>query len=69
MKAVSKNISASLRGQSSGGRAAPAIKTGKPGGKLSMTVPGEGGIEAAPGPVNERSAVHYADAMSKQTGR
>lgn len=66
MKTPSRNVSASLRGQNSGpGRDAPSIKVGRPRGHLSMTVPGEGCVEAPPGPVNPRSAVHYGDAMMK----
>lgn len=69
MKSPSKNMTRSIAGQSSPGRSAPAIRTGRPSGKPSMIVPGEGNTERAPGMVDERSAVHYADVMSRQTGR
>jgi len=69
MKAPSKNISRSLDGQRIPARSAPPIRTNRLGGTPTMTVPGEGNVPRAPGPVDERSAVHYADAMARQTGR
>ncbi len=68
MKAPSPNISASLRSQSEGGRTPSEPKFGrlKPAVSVSMTVPGQGGIEAPPGHdsrqgVDDRSARSYAN--------
>lgn len=69
MKPVSQNMSQSLRGQTGAGREAPPIKVSRPAGRLSMTVPGEGGVESAPGAVDPRSAYHFADAMNKVHGK
>jgi hypothetical protein len=65
MKSPSKNVSKSLRGQKTPGLMGgegievSGLKKGS-----SMTVPGEGGVEVAPGMQTsgrqERSAVNYA---------
>lgn len=69
MKPVSKNISASLRGQREAGRSAisPTVSGTTKG--VSMTVPGEGGSECPPGAqMQDRSAAKYADAVSPKFG-
>lgn len=62
-KAPAKNISKSLRGQRSGGRSAETVSVAEPSGRPSMTAPGEGGVEEAPGTNRnqggDRSAQHY----------
>lgn len=63
MKAVSKDITASLRGQTSPGRGPEMIETSTVKSKPSMTVPGTGGVEDQPAPRHERSAAHYVDPM------
>lgn len=60
MKAPSKNVTASLKGQSPGGRGGEKVVVSGLSKGVSMTVPGEGGVETAPGMVKEASAVHYA---------
>lgn len=65
MKSPSKNISGSLRGQSSPGRGAESIAvTGLSKGQ-SMTVPGDGSVETPPGKRLERSAAEYAEPAGK----
>jgi hypothetical protein len=68
MKSPSKSIAQSLRGQTPAGRHPGPVKVCRPTGKLSMIASGEGCVVPAPGMVDDRSAVHYADAMAKQTG-
>lgn len=70
MKAPSKNVSKSLRGQNPPGLTGgnnievSGLKKGS-----SMTVPGEGGVEAAPGQQTngrqERSASNYAEPCNR----
>jgi hypothetical protein len=65
MKAPSKNISASLRGQKEAGRSPIAPQKGslKSANAVSMIVPGEGSVEAPPHKdMQNRSAAAYADA-------
>ena len=69
MKSPSKNISASLRGQSVKGRGNEKISVTRQSGKPSMTVPGEGNVEMPPGSRHERSAAHYTDPMSRFGGK
>jgi len=62
MKAPSRNITKSLKGQrppASGGEKVEVsgLKKG-----VSMTVPGEGDVEPQPTVMHERSAAHYAEA-------
>lgn len=67
MKAVSKNITASLKGQTTGGRSAePVSVTGLQKG-VSMTVPGTGDVQTAPGMLRDqdRSAVNFAEPMNR----
>lgn len=69
MKAPSKNVSASLRGQRIAGRGQESISVTKQSGRPSMTVPGEGGVERPPGAMHERSAAKYTDPMSRFGGK
>ena len=65
MKAPSKDISASLRSQKVAGRSpvTPQRTSLKPASAISMTVPGDGGVEAPPHrDMQDRSASRYADA-------
>ena len=72
IKSPSKNVSASLRSQKEAGRAPinPSVSGMKKG--VSMTVPGEGGVEepagAGRGAQAGRSAAVYADAVSGKFG-
>lgn len=72
MKRPSRDISASLAGQKTGGRSPETVETSmqKPG--LSMEVPGTGKVAAAPGTNRnqggERSAQHYVGPQSKFGG-
>jgi hypothetical protein len=72
MKSPSKNVSASLHSQKEAGRSAikPTVSGLKKG--VSMTVPGEGGVEkpagAGRGSQAGRSAAVYADAVSSKFG-
>jgi hypothetical protein len=68
MKAPSKNIMASLRGQSPGGREAGTISVSKQTRASMSPIPGEAGVESPPGMVNDRSAQCFADAMTKIVG-
>jgi len=71
MKPPSKNVSASLRGQTTGGRAgeAPQVSGMKPG--PTMTVPGDGKVEMAPGTPKEasRSAANFCEPQSRFGGK
>lgn len=71
MKAPSKNISASLRGQSGKGRGAEPVKVSgmKNSAQPSMTAPGQGGIERAPGAIHERSAANFTGPQSRFGGK
>lgn len=71
MKAPSKNVSQSLRGQSGKGRGAEQISVSKmkDSSKPSMTAPGTGGVERAPGMTHERSASAYTGPMSRFGGK
>ena len=67
MKSPSKNVSASLKGQKTVARAAEAVNvTGMTKGQ-SMTVPGTGSVETAPGMVRggDRSAVNFAEPCNR----
>ena len=75
MRAPSKNISNSLRGQSPPGRGAEMVSQSRPKSYgPSMTIPGEGGVEMAPGTGmrndgrQERSASKFAGAAGKHVG-
>ncbi len=68
MKAPSRNISASLRGQRSQGRGEEQISVGAMGGMPSMVVPGEGKVETPPGAEHERSAAKYVGPMRRHGG-
>lgn len=70
MKAPAKNISASLKGQRSGGRGgeAPTVGRQKRMSARDMTVPGEGGVSNPPGAVPERSSKAFAGAVGKAFG-
>lgn len=65
MKAPSRNISSSLRGQSPGGRSGEPVEVSGLKAGVSMTVPGEGSVEEPPGMMHERSAAHYAGPAGK----
>lgn len=65
MKAVSKNVSASLRGQKPGGRGPETVEVSGTKSGVSMTVPGEGSVQEPPGMMHERSAAHYAGPAGK----
>jgi hypothetical protein len=73
MKPVSRNISQSLAGQNPKARGpeSPMVSATRKG-KASMVLPGEGGIEPAPGHMNgdcaDRSAAHHADQMKRFGG-
>lgn len=70
MKAPSKNVSKSLRGQNSPGRGPEQVQVDQGMSKPSMTVPGDGGVEAAPGTAHqgERSAEKYTEPMKRFGG-
>jgi hypothetical protein len=63
MKPPSKNVSKSLSGQRSKGRGAEEVAVSGMTAGVSMTVPGEGKVQEAPGTNRnqggERSAQHY----------
>jgi len=63
MKAPSKDITGSLRGQRIPGRSPETIETSAVKGKPSMTVPGTGGVEDEPAARHERSAANYVEPM------
>lgn len=67
MKAPSKNISASLRGQNPVARAPETVEVSAQKAGVSMTTPGDGSVEAAPGMARggDRSAAKYAEPMSR----
>lgn len=69
MKSPSKNISASLRGQSPAGRSPISVSVSKvqSASSISGIVPGEMDVEAPPGKqMQDRSASKYADAMGSR---
>jgi hypothetical protein len=72
MKPPSKNISKSLSGQRSKGRGAEEVSVSGMTSGVSMTVPGNGKVEAAPGTNRnqggERSAQHYVEPMKRFGG-
>ena len=68
MKAPSKNMAASLRGQSPGGRTGDPIKVSKQSTPRQGPIPGESGVEPALGAVDERSVQHYARAVGGHFG-
>lgn len=69
MKSPSKNISRSLRSQRSPGRAGSPISVSKPrGGAGSRMVPGESGVESAPGREEENCASRYGGAVGGLVG-
>jgi hypothetical protein len=65
MKSPSKNITGSLKGQKPGGRGAEPVEVSRLKSGVSMTVPGTGDVETAPGMLRDqdRSAVNFADKM------
>lgn len=65
MKAPSKDISASLRGQKPGGRSSESVEVSGVQAGESMTVPGTGSVSKPPGMQHERSAAAYADPAGK----
>ena len=73
MKKPSVNVSKSLAGQRTGGRSAESISvTGQVAGP-TMTVPGEGKVQEAPGTNRnlggERSAQKYTEPMTRWGGK
>lgn len=74
MKAPSRNISASLRSQSPGGRGPAPVEIGRlKACRPSMTAPGEGRTSKPPGgPMgggrDERSAANFADVLGRKVG-
>lgn len=70
MKPPSKNMSASLRGQSPGGRGPEpvTVTSQNPQDASGMVIPGEGGVENPPGTVDGRSAKNYARAVGGHFG-
>ena len=72
MKAPSQNISKSLKGQASKGRGMEemSVQEQRAGGP-TMTVPGDGKVESAPGMAHEgdRSAEKYTEPMSRYGGK
>ncbi len=71
MKAPSQNISKSLKGQSSKGRGMEEIDVQQQrAGGPTMTVPGDGKVESAPGEAHEgdRSAKKYTEPMKRYGG-
>ena len=70
MKSVSKNMSASLRGQSPGGAGAEPIRVGKQTAPTAagMTIPGEAGVSNPPGTPPVRSVKDYAGAVGGHFG-
>lgn len=69
MRAPSKNITESLKSQMAGksGRGTFAPAREEMGGTPSMTVPGDGQVQTAPGAHHsDRSAVAAADAMGNR---
>ena len=71
MKAPSKNMTQSLRGQSGKGRGAEQVQVSglKGSAKPSMTATGTGCVEAAPGKMHERSAAHFTGPQSRFGGK
>ena len=74
MKAPSQNISKSLKGQASKGRGNEEISVQQQrAGGPTMTVPGDGKVETAPGTAQahegDRSAEKYAEPMSRYGGK
>lgn len=72
MKAPSKNITESLKGQGNTARSGESIdvqqqRTGGP----TMTVPGDGKVDSAPGTARhaDRSAANYTEPMSRYGGK
>jgi hypothetical protein len=72
MKAPSKNVSKSLAGQRSKGRGAEEVSVSGLTSGVSMTVPGEGKVQDAPGADRnqggERSARKYVEPMKRFGG-
>lgn len=72
MKTPSKNVSKSLSGQNSMGRGDESVAVSEMQRGVSMTVPGEGKVQEAPGTNRnqggERSAQKYADPMKRFGG-
>ena len=69
MKAPSKNMSTSLRGQRAPGRTPSSVEVSalRPF-SPSMIAPGEGGVSNPPGAVHPSSTKKYADAAGKKVG-
>ena len=68
MKSPSKNMSASLRGQSPGGDESPRISKQSPESAAGRIIPGESGVEAPPGRVPARSVKPFAGAVGRRFG-
>lgn len=69
MKAPSKNVSASLRGQRLPGQEGMPISVSQlKSGKSSGVLPGERGVERPPGMRHSTNASHYADPLAKAGG-
>jgi hypothetical protein len=70
MKAPSRNITASLKSQRIPARGPLQVEVSEQvRGGPSMTVPGEGGVEAEPAPRHERSAAVFTEPMSRFGGK
>ena len=67
-KAPSKNVSASLRGQRVPGRAPLQVSTSEMKRGVTMTVPGEGGVEEPAGVMHDRSVAKYTGPMRRYGG-
>jgi hypothetical protein len=67
MKAPSRNISTSLKGQKITARAPEGVEVSGMGGRETMTVPGEGSVSTPPGKLRDqdRSAANFATPMSR----
>lgn len=72
MKAPSRNITESLKGQTSKGRGAEEISVQQQrSGGPTMQTPGDGKVDSAPGTPREgdRSAAKYTEPMSRYGGK
>jgi hypothetical protein len=67
MKAPAKSISASLKGQRTVARAPESVEVSGLKKGVSMTVGGDGSVQAAPGMAHngDRSAAKYTEPMSR----
>lgn len=67
MKAPSKNITASIKGQNPAARGDEPVEVSGVTGGVSMTIPGDGSVDSAPGTPREgnRSAARFTEPMSR----